>query len=200
MYKMKVDGSGKQLITTDCPDDITISGQWIYYTNLSHNNELYKVCLDGTSNIKICSDNIDEINGTGKQKISDAKCSWLQICGNSIIYENQNDNLFYSISKDKLIQDIFGLEVTADDINDNVLMGESYTLPAKLATRFWLGDNKIDLPATWNSSQINTSTPRTYNYKGVVYGCNRNISLSLTVETQEAVNNRINNITNGRYK
>ena len=183
IYVMNAYGSETSRICDNSVGEINISNGSIYYTSINENYALYKI----------------DIDGKGKQKISDDKCETIHTCGNYIIYENTTDALSYSISKNKLEKNIFGFEVYVDDVNDNVLLGENYVLPDKLKGRFWLGGEQEDFPVTWDSSKVSTSTPGVYRYEGVVYGCNRIINLTLTVGIPQEVNYRINNISNGGY-
>lgn len=52
LYKMKLDGSNKKLLSTDHPAFINVIGDWVYYVNL-YDNEIYKIRIDGKNKTKL---------------------------------------------------------------------------------------------------------------------------------------------------
>lgn len=62
LYRMKKDGSGIVLLTSDMPRYINVIGEWVYYSNLSDNGKIYKIKTDGSVKLKICDDSAKYIN------------------------------------------------------------------------------------------------------------------------------------------
>lgn len=110
LYKMRNDGSEKQLLSADTATAINVVGEWVYYTNEnSSNGGIYKVRLDGTRKTKINS-NISywlyvaddwiyycdsvfggqlykvRTDGTDNTKICSDECSYINISGDWIYY------------------------------------------------------------------------------------------------------------------
>ena len=57
LYKMKLDGSEKQILAYGIVKNINVSGDWVYYTlENSANDGLYKVKTDGSENTLIYND------------------------------------------------------------------------------------------------------------------------------------------------
>ncbi len=58
LYKMRNDGSEKQLITTDAATQINVVGEWIYYSAYGYNGKgsgVYKIKIDGTNKTQLSS-------------------------------------------------------------------------------------------------------------------------------------------------
>ncbi|MDC3418364.1 DUF5050 domain-containing protein [Aquibacillus salsiterrae] len=53
LYKMRLDGTGKQLLASDRSLYINVVGDWIYYINQSDQAKMYKVRTDGTQKTRI---------------------------------------------------------------------------------------------------------------------------------------------------
>ncbi|MDZ5471516.1 DUF5050 domain-containing protein [Bacillus sp. 31A1R] len=53
LFKMRLDGTGKQLLANDRALYINVVGDWIYYINQSDQFKMYKIRLDGTNKTKI---------------------------------------------------------------------------------------------------------------------------------------------------
>lgn len=53
LYKMRFDGTGKQMLSNDDSIYINVVGDWIYYVNRSDVFKMYKIRLDGTQRTKI---------------------------------------------------------------------------------------------------------------------------------------------------
>lgn len=79
LVKIKNDGTNHSTIDYDNTEYINVSGDWIYYSNLSDGNKLYKIKTDGT----------------GKMKISDDDAVFINISGDWIYYGtgSQNDTM-----------------------------------------------------------------------------------------------------------
>lgn len=56
LYKMRLDGTGKQLLSNDDALYINVVGDWIYYINRSDVFKMYKIRLDGTGRTRIDND------------------------------------------------------------------------------------------------------------------------------------------------
>lgn len=114
LYKMRQDGSEKQVIVKDPVIAINVVGEWIYYTaeKSSGNGGLFKIRLDGTQKTKLDSSinyfvhvangwiyyssdygNIYKMktDGTGKTKICNDSCTSINVSGDWIYYINMND-------------------------------------------------------------------------------------------------------------
>lgn len=62
LMRVKNDGSNNFTVTDDTAEFINVSGDWIYYSNVSDENKLYKIKTDGTGKIKINDDDAMFIN------------------------------------------------------------------------------------------------------------------------------------------
>jgi len=65
LYRMSTDGENSSKI---CDDEVwffNISGDWIYFNNLSDNNCLYKINVDGKNIRKLTDESISDINIVG---------------------------------------------------------------------------------------------------------------------------------------
>lgn len=60
-----MDGSGTQKLNSDNSRFINVIGDWLYYVNLSDNNQIYKITVDGTNRTKISNDRAQFINVIG---------------------------------------------------------------------------------------------------------------------------------------
>jgi hypothetical protein len=68
LYKMKLDGSQSVKLSDDAPMYINVSGDWIYYSNISDSRKIYKVKTDGTNRVKV----IDaSVNATSVSVVDD---------------------------------------------------------------------------------------------------------------------------------
>lgn len=65
LYKIKTDGTGKTKISDDYIGFVNISGDCIYYSNMSDNLFLYKMKIDGTGKTKLNNQYSVEINVAG---------------------------------------------------------------------------------------------------------------------------------------
>ncbi len=125
LYKMRHDGSERQLLTTDVVLGINVVGEWIYYTNedRSGNGGLYKIRIDGTQKTKISSEinyfvhvangwiytsNLFgdrklyrmKLDGSQKTLICDDRCGNVNIIDNWIYYTVSNDFAVYKMRVD----------------------------------------------------------------------------------------------------
>ena len=53
LYKAKLDGTGKTLLSDDCPCYINVLDGWIYYANYRDGFSLYRIRIDGTERHKL---------------------------------------------------------------------------------------------------------------------------------------------------
>ncbi len=53
LYRMRLDGTGKQLLSNDRALYINVVGDWIYYINQTDQSKMYKIRLDGSGKTKI---------------------------------------------------------------------------------------------------------------------------------------------------
>lgn len=141
LYKMRQDGSEKQVITKDTVIAINVVGEWIYYTAEGSNGGLYKIKLDGSQKTKLDSSinyfvhvangwiyyssnygNIYKMktDGTEKTKISNDSCMSINVSGDWIYYINVNDNYnVYKVRTDgtgreKLFGAMYGYHLAVD--------------------------------------------------------------------------------------
>jgi putative cell wall-binding protein len=66
IVRIKKDGTNYSTISDDIAEYINVSGDWVYYSNLSDNNKLYKIKIDGTGKTKINDDDAMYINIAGE--------------------------------------------------------------------------------------------------------------------------------------
>ncbi len=144
LYKMRKDGSEKQILAKDIALGINVVGEWIYYTNEDRSNAggLYKIRIDGSQKTKIDSTtnyfvhvanewiyvsnpfgnrNIYRMktDGTEKTLICSDRCNDICIIGDWIYYTNRDDNFIYKIrtdgsSKSKVRSDLIGYDMAAN--------------------------------------------------------------------------------------
>lgn len=75
LYKMRKDGSQKQIVTKGCVVAINVVGEWIYYTDENQSNRgIYKIKLDGTEKTKLIS----------------GRHYWVYVAGDKIYYSPSN--------------------------------------------------------------------------------------------------------------
>ncbi|WP_160686970.1 DUF5050 domain-containing protein [Clostridium sp. C2-6-12] len=140
IYKLSLDGSCRIKLNSTATEDMTVSNEWIYYTNISDGYKIYRMKLDGSENTKICedetlfmtvledtvfysnkSDNLKlyKINGdgTGKAKLSNNKATFINASHDYVYYVNYSDNeKLYKIpvsgGKSKKITNEYGTNIT----------------------------------------------------------------------------------------
>lgn len=123
LYKMRADGSEKQILTKDNVCNINVVGEWIYYTNESDGSSLYKIRIDGSEKTKLNSDfsyglhvvdgwvyyvryGLDntlyriKTDGTEKMLLSADDCRYVNVEGNWIYYTNARDERVYKMRTD----------------------------------------------------------------------------------------------------
>lgn len=64
IYRIKKDGSNKEVVTTRNADYINVYDGWVYFRNDSSNGRLYKVKTDGSNLTKLSDDKVRNINIT----------------------------------------------------------------------------------------------------------------------------------------
>lgn len=122
LYKMRTDGSERQLLTDGPVTAINVVGDWIYYNDDSSPG-LFKIKIDGSDKTRLSSDinywvyvadgyiyyaesswsgNIFRMktDGTGKEKVCDDDCSHANVVGDWIYYINRDDRMTYKIRTD----------------------------------------------------------------------------------------------------
>ncbi|MDD4493088.1 MAG: DUF5050 domain-containing protein [Eubacteriales bacterium] len=139
LYKKRIDGSEKTLLSNDTCRQINVVGDWVYYCNESDKN-IYKVKIDGTEKINlqkkclyymyvegdwIYFENIDQ-SGFSKMKIDGSEFSiifsdqiWSASIANEWIYysnESGDDSDYRNLYK----IDINGKNKTIIDKTDNI--------------------------------------------------------------------------------
>jgi len=70
--------------------------------------------------------------------------------------------------------------LSIDDITGEVNQGKSYALPQKV-TALMSNSEVTELPVVWNPSNVDTSKPGVYTFKGTVEGYSKQVNLTLTV-------------------
>lgn len=124
LYKMRQDGSEKQILVKEPVLGINVVGEWIYYTSIDRQNGgLYKIRLDGTQKTTLAS----ELNyfvhvadgwiytqdifgdrkvyrrktdGTGKTLVCGDSCNNVHIVGDWIYYTTTSNDTAYKIRTD----------------------------------------------------------------------------------------------------
>lgn len=71
--------------------------------------------------------------------------------------------------------------VSIDDINASVDEGGQYRLPEKITAKLNNGTTEVNVK--WNTTEVDTSKPGTYKFKGMVSGYNGEVNLTLVVNT-----------------
>lgn len=66
IVKIKNDGTNQTTICDDTSEFINVSGDWVYYSNVSDSYKLYKIKIDGTNKTKINDDDAMFINIVGE--------------------------------------------------------------------------------------------------------------------------------------
>jgi tetratricopeptide (TPR) repeat protein len=85
LYKMRLDGSDRQLVCAAGAASLNVVGDWIYFSNVGDNNKLYKVRTDGSL----------------LTKLADDRCDSLCVLGDRIYYINADDgDTIYQIGTD----------------------------------------------------------------------------------------------------
>lgn len=124
LYKMRTDGSEKQILTKGSVHSLNVVGEWIYYTDDSPNGSgLYKIRIDGSQKTKLSSNvyywvyvvndciyyaesdlgsNIFKMktDGTGIEKICSDNCSRPNVVGDWIYYTDRDTDVAYKIRTD----------------------------------------------------------------------------------------------------
>ena len=146
IYKISLDGTCRIKLNSTATEDMTVSNEWIYYTNISDGYKIYRMKLDGSENIKICDaetlfmtvyedtvyysnksdDNkLYKINGDGtkKAKLSNNKATFINASKEFVYYVNYSDNEnLYKIpasgGRSKKITNEYGTNITI--LNDKI--------------------------------------------------------------------------------
>jgi len=62
IYKMRIDGKYRTIVTFDKASHMIVAGEWIYYANLNDNGNIYKIKTDGTFKTKLADEAVNEMN------------------------------------------------------------------------------------------------------------------------------------------
>ncbi len=171
LYKMRKDGSEKQILTKCVAIGINVVGEWIYYTNDDSQGDggLYKIRIDGSQKTKINSDinyfvhvangwiytsnpfgNRDiyrmKTDGTEKALICSDSCSNINVVGDWIYYTKTNENLVYKIRTDGSQKAMIHNDFVADNMT--------------------VDGNTIVATDTYDYLKINTNGSGFLSYKG----------------------------------
>jgi hypothetical protein len=119
LYKIRTDGTERTKLTDNCAD-MTLSGDWIYYTNYvpvtnpnvftpksSEQGNLYKIRTDGT----------------GKTKLNSDDCRSINVAGDWIYYANYDDGSNVYLKLYKIRTDGTGRTKVSDDSFGNFAYG-----------------------------------------------------------------------------
>lgn len=121
LYKMRTDGSEKQILVNDAVIQVNVLGEWVYYT--AESQGVYKIKLDGSQRTKlsplVCrwmyvvgdwiyykqspyEGNIYRMktDGSEAQQICTDSCRKANVVGEWIYYINNSDGLAYKIRTD----------------------------------------------------------------------------------------------------
>lgn len=141
LYKMKKDGSQKQLLSEGSVQCINVLGEWIYYYQggVASGSGIYKIRIDGSKRTKISGDYVRflhvedgwmymqnpfgtkqiyrmKTDGSQKALICNDPCGDILVIGKWIYYINLNDNHLYKIRTDGTQKTILNSKVDADSI------------------------------------------------------------------------------------
>lgn len=121
LYKVKVDGTDRQLLSRDECISVQIYGDYIYYSNRDDNFSIYRIRTNGEGREKLNSyDSIDlcvadsgiyyinradgnsiyqiPLAGGEGYKLGEVACKSLQIYNNSLYFIGEDDGCIYSLS------------------------------------------------------------------------------------------------------
>jgi hypothetical protein len=62
IYKMRIDGKYRTIVTFGEAECMIVAGEWIYYVSLRDNRNLYKIKTDGTFKTKLTNEAINKFN------------------------------------------------------------------------------------------------------------------------------------------
>ncbi len=151
LYKMRSDGSEKQILSTDHVLQINVVGEWIYYTSEKRESSgVYKIRLDGEKKTKLSSRRFywmmvieDEIyyvesfnggplckmntDGTGKVILSDHICDYVNIIGDWIYYIDSSTHRVYKVTTEGKGRTVVNSAVWFNNIRgeDDYLFGDT---------------------------------------------------------------------------
>lgn len=180
IYRTDLSGNSSISVGTDECHEFNISDGWIFYTT-KDNMSLYKMKLDGTS----------------RSELDNGASEFINVCGNYIYYYSIESKLTYSQSISGGDTDIFGFEITAvDDINYTIGQNDDFTPPDTVKAKLWGTEDYLSMPVLWYSKAAYSGNVGTYSYKGIVYGYNEFVNLTLNVMER---GNSCGNLVNGGY-
>ena len=140
LYKMRQDGTEKQILTKDHTCSINVVGEWVYYTNESDGSSLYKIRIDGTKRTKLNSESsynlhvIDgwvyyirwgagnslckiKTDGTQKTILSSDACTNVNIENDWLYYTDMSSNFIYKMRTDGTGKSIISENIQGTDLN-----------------------------------------------------------------------------------
>ncbi len=180
LYKVRSDGSEKQLLTSTAVTYINVVGEWVYFSNLYDNYRLYKIKLNGTEETKVSSDScftfyvIDDwvyyrtdftasyiykmrIDGTQKTKLVLDQCVYMNIEGAWLYYAAADTYSIYRVSihggeKYLVNPNFIGYSLVVED-------GVAYCLPTQISSNLLRvnidGTQLYDYPKEENTQILN---------------------------------------------
>jgi hypothetical protein len=100
IYKINLDGSGKEKLNDNISQNLNVVDDWIYFSNYDDGNKIYRVHIDG---------NVSE-------KINNDDSWWLSVVGDWVYYTNRDDNWkIYKVRSDGS-----GRTKLNDDVSNNI--------------------------------------------------------------------------------
>ncbi len=193
LYRMRLDGSEKQILALGTVGQINVVGEWVYYSDQGEGNEFigrgtYKVCLDGTKKtmllpscvswMKVVGDEIYYVSnayssgdickmktdGSKKEVIVEGKCGNVNLVDGWLYYKLDGENSVYKIRTDGSN----GKKVCSSIINLGTICGEDdYIFISSCYDMYRLSTDKDRLRYFMGESNVQLSF---YNYyEGKVY-------------------------------
>lgn len=121
LYKINMDGTGKQNICSDRAFFLCGYGDWIYFSNFSQGGHIYKIRTDGTA----------------KQQVNSVYSTNLRIEGSSLVFKNGDTGMISSIVLESLVPEsieLSQLSMTIEKGSSSQLVAVSYPqgVPAQI--------------------------------------------------------------------
>jgi len=125
IYKVRIDGSGRENITKDKAMFLNVAGSWIYYQNQDDGSSIYRINIDGSGKEKL-NDEISlylnvvgdwiyyikdgsiyriRVDGSDQHIVSDKGGSELNVVGDWIFYRTEHDEIYFKYDMFKIRTD-----------------------------------------------------------------------------------------------
>lgn len=205
LYKIKTDGTGNTKICDDSVNDINYYDGYIYFSKPNFGDAVYKIKPDGSdkttiniyglySNINVSYDLIfyhgapngtgavcfTSLDGTSTRAIYNVSNGPVSVLGNSI-YVQKMDNILYDVTSGKSIPLGTYPVKSVDNLSFSLSLGSTYTLPSTVTVTAYDNSN-MTVKVLWDEAAVDTSTPGTHVYEGVVPGYPEKIKYTITIQ------------------